>query len=213
MPGDTGFEQYMATCAKAYWDRATVGFSYDDACIGDLDDKSAWLYDIPNESHQEFQDWVDTYYPGTQLSWPDLPHVGRNPGIELHMPLDGAPTMTQLYGENYTLYMARFGLPGHNGLDWAVPVGSPVKMAAPGQFDVSGYDPNGYGNYVIIDHGEGVKTVYAHLSVISEMTGGVWYDTGTLVGQSGNSGWSDGPHLHFGIKVDGRYRDPAQWLV
>jgi murein DD-endopeptidase MepM/ murein hydrolase activator NlpD len=83
----------------------------------------------------------------------------------------------------------------HNGLDIAAPSGTPVKPVASGTVIFSGWK-SGYGNTVIVDHGDGMKTVYAHHS--SNSVGfGDSVDTGSVIALSGSTGRSTGPHLHF----------------
>jgi len=83
----------------------------------------------------------------------------------------------------------------HNGLDIAAPSGTPVKPVAPGTVIYSGWK-SGYGNTVILEHSDGMKTVYAHHSSNS-VTAGEAVDTNTVIAYSGSTGRSTGPHLHF----------------
>lgn len=83
----------------------------------------------------------------------------------------------------------------HNGLDIAAPSGTPVKPVAPGTVIFSGWK-NGYGNTVILDHHDGMITVYAH-HASNSVTVGAPVDSGTVIARSGSSGRSTGPHLHF----------------
>ena len=83
----------------------------------------------------------------------------------------------------------------HNGLDIAAPSGTPVKPVAPGTVIYSGWK-SGYGNTVILEHNDGMKTVYAHHSSNSVSTGES-VDTSRVIAYSGSTGRSTGPHLHF----------------
>ena len=213
MPQETLFDEYMAVCAEAFWDRSTVGFSYDDAGIGLLDDKTAMLFGIPPEDVPNFADWFAEYYPGTKLDTKVMPFIGRNPDIKLNKPLAGEHEITQVYGENYQRYMERYNMPGHNGIDYAAPLGTPVYFSERGSVAFKGFDANGYGHYVIADHGDSVQTIYAHLSEASPLPLGGQYSPMDSLGITGNSGWSTGAHLHFGIRVDGRWRDPQPWII
>jgi murein DD-endopeptidase MepM/ murein hydrolase activator NlpD len=94
----------------------------------------------------------------------------------------------------------------HKGLDIAVAYGADVKAAAPGRVSFSGVQ-NGYGNTVVIDHEGGRQTRYAHLSEQLVRVGDVVAE-GQLVGKSGNSGRTTGPHLHFELLVDGQPVNP-----
>jgi len=108
--------------------------------------------------------------------------------------------VTQGFGENPGIY-ARFGLAGHNGIDFGVPQCTEVKAAAPGMVMKVGTDPNGYGNYVKIDHG-GYQTLYGHLRNWTVKLNDL-VDVGDVIGLSGNTGFSTGPHLHFELRVPG----------
>lgn len=95
----------------------------------------------------------------------------------------------------------------HNGLDVALPSGTPVKPAAPGKVVFSGKS-GGYGNCVIIEHENGVTTLYAHNAENTVQTGDV-VDTTRVIALSGSSGRSTGPHLHFEVRKDGVPVNPA----
>jgi murein DD-endopeptidase MepM/ murein hydrolase activator NlpD len=83
----------------------------------------------------------------------------------------------------------------HNGLDIAAPSGTPVKPVAPGTVIFSGWK-NGYGNTVILDHSDGMTTVYAH-HASNDVTEGCLVEVDTVIAHSGSTGRSTGPHLHF----------------
>jgi murein DD-endopeptidase MepM/ murein hydrolase activator NlpD len=96
----------------------------------------------------------------------------------------------------------------HEGVDLAVPRGTPVYAASEGV--VTGARPNGgYGNWVRVDHADGVATAYGHLSRFApRIKPGVRVARGELLGFSGNTGRSTGPHLHFEVIADGQPVDP-----
>lgn len=101
----------------------------------------------------------------------------------------------------------------HAGIDLAVPVGTAVKAAAAGVVIETGNDPGGYGNFVIIDHGRGTTTRYAHLLSIGKSKGSA-VDQGDVIGASGGArgaagaGNSRGPHLHYEVRRGRRPVDP-----
>jgi murein DD-endopeptidase MepM/ murein hydrolase activator NlpD len=95
----------------------------------------------------------------------------------------------------------------HQGIDIAVAYGRDVKSAAAGTVAFAGVQ-NGYGNTVIVDHADGRQTRYAHLSRELVRAGDV-VEEGQILGKSGNSGRSTGPHLHFEVLVNGRPVDPT----
>ena len=94
----------------------------------------------------------------------------------------------------------------HQGVDLAVAYGQNVKAAAEGVVSFSG-EQQGYGNTVVINHGDGRQTRYGHLSE-PLVRAGEAIDEGQVVGRSGNSGRSTGAHLHFEMLVNGRAVDP-----
>jgi murein DD-endopeptidase MepM/ murein hydrolase activator NlpD len=97
---------------------------------------------------------------------------------------------------------------GHNGLDIAVPVGTPIKTTMDGQVVHAGWNNQGYGNLVIIENGV-YRTYYAHLSSIPVSVGDS-VRAGTTIGLSGNTGNSTGPHLHYEIRRNRVPIDPTQ---
>jgi murein DD-endopeptidase MepM/ murein hydrolase activator NlpD len=98
----------------------------------------------------------------------------------------------------------------HNGLDIAVPSGTRVKAAAGGKVVHSGW-MNGFGYTVIIDHGRGIETLYAHNSKVSVAKGSM-VNKGQVVALSGNTGLSTGPHLHFGVLQNEKPLNPKNYL-
>lgn len=98
----------------------------------------------------------------------------------------------------------------HKGLDFSAPTGTPVKAANDGRVILSRDSLNIYGNTMIIDHGQGVVTCYFHLSKRLKQEG----DSVTrndVIAQVGSSGWATGPHLHFGVYLQGEPVDPVWW--
>jgi murein DD-endopeptidase MepM/ murein hydrolase activator NlpD len=90
---------------------------------------------------------------------------------------------------------------GHVALDYGVPVGTNVKTTMDGKVTYAGWNNEGYGNLVIVENG-GYKTYYAHLSSIPVKVGQM-VDEGDVIGLSGNTGNSTGPHLHYEIRKNG----------
>lgn len=98
----------------------------------------------------------------------------------------------------------------HAGVDYAGNTGDPIKAAASGTV-TQVQSRTGYGNTVVIDHGGGWSTLYAHLSRF-DVSVGEQVTLGETIGGVGNTGWSTGPHLHFEIRYRGSPRDPAKYL-
>ncbi len=99
----------------------------------------------------------------------------------------------------------------HAGADVGVPIGTTVRASRAGQVITAGW-VGGYGNCVIIDHGDGVTTRYGHLSEVT-VSVGQYVDQGQQVALSGNTGRSTGPHLHFEIRINGEAVDPLPYLA
>jgi murein DD-endopeptidase MepM/ murein hydrolase activator NlpD len=97
----------------------------------------------------------------------------------------------------------------HGGTDLVAPVGTPVYAAAPGRV-AAVQDFKVRGTAIIIDHGRGVFTVYCHLSSTKVNVGDV-VDAGQMIAYSGNTGRSEGPHLHWELAVGGVTVDVLPW--
>ncbi|MGL3807725.1 M23 family metallopeptidase [Paeniglutamicibacter sp. R2-26] len=98
----------------------------------------------------------------------------------------------------------------HNGLDYAVPMGTPIKASAAGTVVQAGWAGHS-GFRVEIDHGNGLHTSYNHNSAV-KVAVGQKVERGEVVSLSGSTGNSTGPHLHLEVIVDGKWVDPAGWL-
>jgi murein DD-endopeptidase MepM/ murein hydrolase activator NlpD len=128
-------------------------------------------------------------------------------------------TISQGFGPTPYVFEASYaGFPHfHTGIDLAVPLGTPVFAAADGvvmlarpMADNSGLLV-GYGNYVIIQHESGLKTLYGHLLTIGVKQGDIVH-RGQLVGLVGSTGNSTGPHTHFEVRIENSPVDPMQML-
>lgn len=99
----------------------------------------------------------------------------------------------------------------HNGQDFEVPYGTDVYATGDGSVIESGWNSGGFGNCIVIDHGYGFQTVYGHLSDI-KVTRGQKVKRGDLIGISGSSGLSSGPHLHYQIEQFGTHKNPVNFF-
>ncbi len=124
--------------------------------------------------------------------------------------LAGLPLLTwPLSGPISSPFGMRDGRP-HEGIDIAVEEGTPIRVSAGGLIVFAG--PRGtYGLAVIVDHGDGVRTLYAHCSRVL-VTEGKNVDAGDIIALSGNTGRSTGPHLHLEVLKDGVPLDPMPYL-
>ena len=100
---------------------------------------------------------------------------------------------------------------GHPGIDLSTPSGTPVYAADTGLVIFAGWTGIGYGNTIVIDHGNGYRTLYGHLSQVSTYCG-ARVAAGALIGLSGSTGNSSGPHLHFEVRVPSGYINPLRVL-
>jgi murein DD-endopeptidase MepM/ murein hydrolase activator NlpD len=119
--------------------------------------------------------------PPFQIPWPVTQGWGANPQVYNQFTYDGVP------------------LKGHNGLDFGTPVGTPILAIDDAVVLRADFEPNGFGHYVLLQHAWG-ESIYAHLDRIDVLLGASVAAT-QPIGVSGNSGFSTGPHLHFGIRV------------
>lgn len=98
----------------------------------------------------------------------------------------------------------------HAGIDIGASSGAPIKAAASGLVLRAGAY-GGYGLATIIDHGNGLATLYAHQSRVG-VSAGQQVSQGQVIGSVGSTGYSTGPHLHFEVRVNGQARDPLLWF-
>ncbi|WP_290726630.1 M23 family metallopeptidase [Fibrobacter sp. UBA2449] len=96
----------------------------------------------------------------------------------------------------------------HRGVDLHLHIGDSVVAAYPGKVVVSKYNRRGYGNYIMVEHANGTRTLYAHLQK-RLVDVGATVEGGQLIGKGGNTGRSSGPHLHFEIRYGEVNIDPA----
>ncbi|MGZ4320330.1 MAG: M23 family metallopeptidase, partial [Gaiellaceae bacterium] len=98
----------------------------------------------------------------------------------------------------------------HEGIDIAVGSGTPVHAAAAGTVIYAGWE-EGYGNFVVIDHGGGIATAYGHNTSVAVAVG-QQVQQGQVIAYSGSTGHSTGPHVHFEVRVNGNPVDPLGYL-
>ena len=131
-------------------------------------------------------------YDGGQFKWPapSYTRISDDYGYRIH-PILG----TQQF---------------HNGVDMAAPNGSPILAAYDGEVIAASYSPT-MGNYIMIDHGDGLITIYMHASSVS-VSSGTMVARGEQIGCVGSTGRSTGPHLHFSVRENGSYVSPWNYL-
>ncbi len=130
--------------------------------------------------------------------------TGKMAGLAKNsLPWPSEGTFTSAYGR-------RWGR-NHNGIDIAAKPGTPIYAPAMGTVTYSA-TRSGYGNYIMIDHGNGYVTTYAHMTARNVNEGDVVLQ-GDLIGTVGSTGRVTGPHLHFEILLDGKYVDPMLYIA
>ncbi|MEM8863161.1 MAG: M23 family metallopeptidase [Chloroflexota bacterium] len=135
---------------------------------------------------------------GQTLNIPDFPD-GTLPGLgEIFWPVEGRAVVKGYFN-------------GHRAIDIVVPTGSPIQSMGDGTVTFAGWTNVGYGNMVMIDHGNDMYTLYAHLSELYVETGNT-VGRHQIIGLSGNTGRSSMPHLHLEIRDGGTMINPCLYL-
>ena len=124
-------------------------------------------------------------------------------GVNLIKPIASGYTITSRFGPRAS--------GNHKGLDIAAPTGTSIMAAESGTVVLSGNYNDGYGNYIIIDHGNNVRTLYGHCSALY-VSVGQHVAQGEVIGAVGSTGNSTGPHLHLEIIVDNLKYNPQYYL-
>jgi murein DD-endopeptidase MepM/ murein hydrolase activator NlpD len=129
--------------------------------------------------------------------------------VSMTPPLTAMGPITQSYGQSTNVISGKPWF--HDGIDISTPNRTPVLAAMSGIVSETGND-RALGKYIILDHGNGYKTMYAQLDEIVAVKGRR-VAQGETIAFSGNTGLSTGPHLHFGVYVNGKAVDPLSVLV
>jgi murein DD-endopeptidase MepM/ murein hydrolase activator NlpD len=162
-------------------------------------------------------------YPGTQIMvpgavrevfvWtapqlPSRPRTGDSTGSGIEPLVQGTGTFVWPIGARRITQVYWYG---HQAIDIGAAEGSAVVASDTGTVTWAGWNVYGYGNLIVINHGNGYETYYAHLSSVGVVPGQVVYQ-GQYIGASGNTGRSSGPHLHFEIRYFNSLLDPMSML-
>lgn len=126
----------------------------------------------------------------------------------LSWPVPGYKNITSDYGMRYHPILKVNKL--HTGIDVGVPSGVNILAADSGTVIYSGW-MGGYGQVIVIDHGSGISTLYAHQSTLL-VGNGKTVNKGDVIGKVGSTGWSTGPHLHFEVRVNGTPVNPHSYI-
>ena len=138
------------------------------------------------------------------FAWSSLEHLNVTPSI---LPVEGGE-FTSGFGPRIHPITGVWEV--HKGVDIAVRSGTPVYATADGRVITANMDAS-LGIYIKIDHGNGVHTVYGHLSQ-ADVGQGQWVTAGEQIGESGNSGRTTSPHLHYEVRVYNQAQNPINYF-
>ena len=198
-------------------DLVAKGMEYEELMEQSEEEQNKLAQEIANKKSEydaaKYQEWLATSVP--TVNKPSAPSydtsgsTGSNNvgGISWKVPI------------NYTAFTSPFGwrihpIQGykkfHYGVDLAAPTGRPIYATRSGTVDTASYNGSA-GYYVQINHGDGFKSIYMHMThyVVSS---GQHVSQGQVIGYCGSTGGSTGPHLHFGISYNGSYVNPANYI-
>ena len=194
------------------------GMEYE-ALLEESEDLQAQLMlDIANKEDEydkvKYQEWLATSVPPTTV--PKAPSNPNGPDTETGV-VGGISWKVPI---SYTAFTSPFGwrlhpISGtskfHYGVDLAAPTGRPIYATRSGTVDTAAYQAGGAGNYVQINHGDGYRSIYMHMTHYIVYPG-QYVSQGQVIGYCGSTGGSTGPHLHFGISYNGSYVNPANYI-
>lgn len=156
-----------------------------------------------------YREWLATYVP------PETQPEDETPSVEI--PVDDSDwltpvpyyTLTSPFGMRLHPILGIYRM--HNGVDLACAEKTPIYASRGGLVEITGYQEDGAGNYVQINHGDGYRSVYMHMThyIVSQ---GAYVAAGQVIGYVGSTGLSKGNHLHFGISYNGTYVNPMEYI-
>lgn len=164
---------------------------------------------LSNASNENSQNNNNNNNNKEQLTKQSNQYSGANAAILKASDIGYMPAMTSPFGMRLHPILKTYKM--HTGIDYAAPNGTPIYSMADGKVIVSEYS-NGYGNYVVIDHGNGLSTLYSHnssnLVSVGEIVKG-----GQAVAKMGETGYATGPHVHFEVRVNGKPVNPGPYVI
>lgn len=164
----------------------------------------------PQEPKEETQDetTVTTDPQPDETTFGPLPEEGNT--VPVLTPLPKSKTrITSPFGMRNHPTLKRRKM--HNGIDFGSGMNAPVYAAADGKVTLAQYSRS-FGNWIMLEHAKGYVSVYAHLSSFNISTG-LHLKKGEIIGYTGNTGRSSGPHLHYEIRLDGTPVNPSGYLT
>lgn len=160
------------------------------------------LLDVNDFSSQTLLVGQEIFIPGARLSNDKL---SQALGTYFANPLTASYRITSRFGNRADPFTGQNAY--HTGIDLACPTGTPIKATQKGSVAFVGYS-NVFGNYIIINHGNGYQSLYAHLSK-TMVARGQNVSQGTQIGLVGSTGYSTGSHLHFTVYKNGKLVNPS----
>lgn len=154
-------------------------------------------------------------YPLNHLTSPDDLSVGQKfivpHGRKELIRLTPQPSLDSLFAWPLVGVVTQGFSSSHQALDIGAPYGSQVYAGRAGRVIRSGWARTGYGYTVVIDHGEGLQSLYSHMKG-AWVQDGDWVERGQLIGEVGSTGHSSGPHVHFEVRMNGEQVNPVDYL-
>jgi murein DD-endopeptidase MepM/ murein hydrolase activator NlpD len=164
----------------------------------DLEAEKARFDALVVQLQRQYDSQARSYGGGSgQFAWPEQGPITQGFGC------------TDFLGEPYDPNCATRHF--HTGIDIGAPGGTPIHAADAGVVSFAGWG-GGYGNVIIMTHGNGFSTLYAHMSGFA-VGSGERVGRGQPIGYEGSTGYSTGPHLHFEIRINGAYQNPLNYLT
>ena len=201
----SGQEQEPAEQSHQGYDggRASSGYTGDTSSTWDTG--GAWTGDIPENNYSGGDSWSNVSYSDSyQQYYVNDDYVGGTASWVLESGV--AYTVSSEQGWRDLYGTADF----HLGTDFACPAGTEIHAYNAGTVLISEYHYS-YGNYVLVDHGGGMQTLYAHMSERA-VSAGDWVESGQLLGYVGMTGSAYGYHLHFEVRENGEVQNPRNYL-
>ena len=206
-----------AAADKLLADLVAKGMEFEELIEQSEDEQAELMQEIADKEDEydraKYLEWLATSVPPTTR--PTVPSsnggdTGSNnvAGISWKVPI------------NYTYFSSPFGwrihpIYGyqkfHYGVDLSAPSGTPIYATRSGVVDIASYNGSA-GYYVQINHGDGFKSIYMHMTHYI-VGSGQYVNQGQVIGYCGSTGASTGPHLHFGISYNGSYVNPANYIA
>ena len=157
----------------------------------------------------KYKEWLATSVPPTTTSTRVKGQLTNEVGgIVWYTPTTNF-VVTSKFGYRHDPFTGKWT--GHNGVDLAAPKNTPIVATRSGVVSFTGYQDNGAGYYVWVNHGDGFKSIYMHMTryIVKQ---GQYVEAGEIIGYVGSTGRSTGNHLHFGLKYNGSYVDPLKYI-